>query len=190
MIVRALTRGLAYAGRAKGLEGDEDEVAVESAARIASDMILAGRGADVLALYIQAAPKGDDGNSPGGPKSPLVRALERLPGMVLVPGQSRPDDQDHAQPADSHGEGQGTTDTGLVAPADHPFFAPQLPLITPHMEAPHGGGAGVNMGRELARAAAGPSATPHPPLGHPPRPIALDTENFEKNSVVSVENST
>lgn len=185
LILRALQRGLTYAGQARGLRGPEEEVAVESAARIASDMILAGRGAEVLALYIAAAPKADDSGGGDDAKSPLLRALERLPGMGAVPAQSIGKEAAAERDGNIADNPAPATDQVSVAP----FFHPQTLLIPPHLEPSLPGDLvvadGACVGSEARAAcdqpAAHPAATPYPRGGGSPILSCLSTENFEKN---------
>jgi len=185
LIIRGLQRGLASAMRAKGIEGEEEELAVEAVARIASDLILAGQGRDVLAIYAQAAPKSDDGElEPGGHKSPLVRALERLPGMVPGPESSRAalDEKENAViPAI---QAQGATHPQSVVPSGQPFFTPQKQLLPPDLDAPEIGRAGhLTRGPDVRPAARPGHPLPPGPLAPPPYTPGY-TGNFEKNSPV------
>ncbi len=187
LIIRGLQRGLADAMRAKGVGAniDEEELAVMAVAHIASDMILVGQGRDVLAIYAQAAPKSDDGNDdPGGQKSPLVRALERLPGMVPGPESSRAviDEAENAIiPAI---QARGTTHPQSVAPSGQPFFIPQKQLLPPDLDAPEFARANDLTRGPDVRAAARPGHPLPPGSPAPPPCPRLNTENFEKNSPV------
>jgi hypothetical protein len=188
LIIRGLQRGLASAMRAKGIEGDEEELAVEAVARIASDLILAGQGRDVLAIYAQAAPKSDDGElEPGGHKSPLVLALERLPGMVPGPESSRAalDATENAViPAI---QAHGATHPQSVAPSGQPFFTPQHQLLPPDLDAPAPSREGELMRGPDVRAAGHPGH-PLPPGSPAPPPYTSGyTENFEKKPNVEAE---
>lgn len=173
LLLAGLRRGLAYAARTKGLDGEEEELATETVARIASDLILAGQGRDVLAILAQAAPKSDDGAGDPGKESPLVAALRRLPGMVGGP--------ESARAAPGHAETQtntepptpGPTDTAFVPPAAPPFFAPQVPLLPPVLEP-------APPGPRAARAPA-PGGPPTPGVRPPVPGIYPGTEKFEKN---------
>jgi hypothetical protein len=182
LIIRGLQRGLANAMRAKGAEGDEEELAVAAVAHIASDLILAGQGRDVLAIYAQAAPKSDDGDDqPGGHKSPLVRALERLPGMVQGPEQSRADDGEAGNAVIPAIQAPGATYPQSVAPSGQPFFTPQGQLLPADLVPLDVSAHAVSRGPD-ARAAGRPG---HPlPPGSPPSPLhtPVDTGNFEKKS--------
>lgn len=190
LLVGALKRGLALAGRQKfRLEGDEETLAMETAAMVAADMVLAGRGDEVLKLYAVATSRDGEaaGGSEGRRKSALVSALERLPGMVVVPGQS--DAGSSPLPSsDKTGEyDPSATDQKSVTHLNGPFFSLQLPLT------PGGGGtidaasqlsdAGYDRADLVAREATGRGAgyPLHPPA-HPSAGIHLRAENFEKNS--------
>lgn len=177
LIVRGLTRGLASAMRAKGAEGTEDELAVEAVARIASDLILAGQGRDVLAIYAQAAPKSDDGDEdPGGNKSPLVRALERLPGMVSGPERSQTEPGARADAVIPEVYSQGATYPQSVVPTGQPFFAPQGQLLPAELVEPA-------LAREPDAPAPARPGYPLPPGSPPPPPYTPDhSGNFEKKS--------
>lgn len=178
LLLQGLNRGLAYAARAKGLKGSDEDLAVESVARIASDLILAGNGRDVLAIYAQAAPKSDDGDA-GGSKSPLVQALERMPGMLAVPGQSQRVEETEAERLETPRETPGPTNPQSVAP----FFAPQVPLLPPDLEpAPGAIARDVEPAPPPASRAPGPGGLPPTPGGgHPTHSLRLNAENFEKN---------
>ncbi len=160
LLNRALMRGLEIAGRERGLVGDADEVATEAAARIASDLVLAGRGDEVLKLLAVA---GVNDDKKPGEKSPLLHALERMPGMPAAQGApitgqtftQAPDPADipATRPADNQSEAQTSA----------PFFALQRPLLPAELapaQAPGGGGA--------------------PPLPAPAPHMGLRAENFEK----------
>jgi len=153
LLVRALTRGLAIAGRSKGLEGTDDEVATESAARIAADLIVAGRGDEVLKLLAVASPANEPAGGKDGEDSLLSRSLRRLPGMgsgaVPVPARSQVIEAEAAEGLQSQENASGPTDTQSSGPGLAPFFAPQLPLVAP----PGEGDAGAPGARELAREA-------------------------------------
>lgn len=176
------------AGAAKGLHAaSEDELAVETAAHIASELILAGRGDEVLKLYaVATARDGEAGGGEDGPKSPLTRALERLPGMPGVPGQSQPTDDTAHGPAFTQGYPQSATDAKSVAP----LFIAQMPLIDPRAEgAVHAVEDADQAPREASNTRAPGSwptggrapATPYPPSGASPEFIQVHAENLEKN---------
>ncbi len=181
LLLRGLQRGLAHAGRAKGLEGDEEEVATQSVAMIASDMVLAGQGRDVLAIWAQAAPKGDEGD-PDAKKSPLLRALERMPGLGSVPDSSQPAIAPAQNRAESTENAQAPTDPASVTLPDQPFFSPQRTLLPPSLDAAHPLPSSPDPARApLARApSGGGGGTPYPPSAAPPGFIPLGTGNFEK----------
>jgi hypothetical protein len=181
LIIRGLTRGLASAMRAKGAQGDEEELAIAAVAHIASDLILSGQGRDVLAIYAQAAPKSDDGDGDERHKSPLVRALERLPGMVAVPESSRADDGEGENAVIPAIQATGATHPQSVAPSGQPFFTPQGQLLPADLVPLDVSAHAVSRGPD-ARAAGRPG---HPlPPGSPPSPLhtPVDTGNFEKKS--------
>lgn len=184
LLLRGIKRGLAQAGRARGIQGDEDEVATEAVARIASDLILAGQGRDVLAIFAQAAPKGDEGGG-GDTESPLQQALRRMPGLQngtavpLVPLDATPI---RAEPMENDTR---PTDPASVTRHGQPFFSPQQTLLPPGVEASpavpieHGGVARA----DDAGARGGRATRPDPPTPHPAAPppsVRLHTENFEK----------
>ena len=185
LIIRGLQRGLASAMVAKGADprADEEELAVEAVAHIASDLILAGQGRDVLAIYAQAAPKGDDyDGEEGGRKSPLVRALERLPGMVPGPQSSLSGPVEASDMAIPEVRALGATHPQSVAPPGQPFFNPQRTLLPPDRDA------GTPVRGELvrgpdARDPAGARAHPLPPGSpRPPSCTPVVSGNFEKKS--------
>lgn len=204
LLVSALTRGLAIAGRAKGLIGDEEEVATESAARIAADLILAGRGDEVLKLLAVATPASDPAGSERA-KSPLLAALERLPGMqhsgAPVLGASEPAPIGAPDPGIAEAQPDRPSDPQSDGRGFQPFFLPQLPLATVADDAattpPPGAlaigsdeaaaalGAGLlgAAARDRARDPRGPGAgTPYPPLPARVHALPLSAENFENFS--------
>lgn len=167
----AIVDGLERAGREKGLTGSAEEVARQSAARIVSDMILAGQGADVLKLAVLAAPKvGENGDGNDG-ESPVLRALQRMPGMVVVPERSSQKTTQAQIDVESVTYEVSATDYKSDArPNDappQPFFAPQqaLPLLPADRAAP----------------------APHPPAGAAPTPIYPHSANLEKSENFSRE---
>lgn len=190
LLLRGLKRGLSIAGRAKGLEGSDDEVAVESVARIASDLILAGQGRDVLAIFAQASAKGDGADDPEN-ASPLQRALNRLPGLKNGTDVSREGLEQPAIAADSRENATRPTDAGSVEHQNQPFFAPQRILLPPDMDPtpppvrtpaaellPPGARGILDGARAPGGAGAGDPPTPHPAT--PPPRTPLDAEIFEK----------
>jgi len=189
LILRGLQRGLASAMRAKGARGeDEEELAVEAVAHIASDLILAGQGRDVLAIYAQAAPKNNDyDDAPGGHKSPLVRALERLPGMVTGPESARAASGEQENSVIPAIQAQGATHPQSVAPPGQPFFTPQRQLLPPALTAPEAVRPSALVRGPDVRAAGRPGYPPPP--GSPPSPLytPVNTENFEKKSSAEAE---
>lgn len=164
----AIIKGLNYAGRTKGLEGTPEEVATESAARIVSDMILAGQGSDVIKIMVMAAPKSEDGQG-NGKESPVLAALQKLPGLVNGPQSSPAEQADgetsrHPETCDA-----SASDNESVADVQRPFFAPQqtLPIVEP--------------GAPAADRTGPARGTPPPPARVSPDTMGLGTENFEKN---------
>ena len=181
LLLQGLHRGFELAGRERGLTGEADEVVIESIARVASDLILAGAGRDALAILAQSAPKSDDYDDPGGErKSPLVQALERLPGLAPGSAQSQNYPQLAVTPENTEQQRGGATYTQSVAPPGQPFFSPQQRLLPPDLDAP---------GRECARDLARPQDASAPVGGgYPPPPRSASppytpgcTTNFEKN---------
>jgi len=190
LIIRGLQRGLASAMRAKGIDGEEEELAVEAVARIASDLVLAGQGRDVLAIYAQAAPKSDDGDlEPGGHKSPLVRALERLPGMVPGPESSRAAMEATENAVIPAIQPPGATHPQSVVPSGQPFFTPQKQLLPPDLDAPDLSRAGaLTRGPDVRPPARPRPGHPLPPGPPPPPPYTPGyTGNFEKKSNAEAE---
>lgn len=179
LLLRGLTRGLAHAGRIKhGLHGEDEEVAVETVAMIASDLIRAGQGRDVLAIYAQAAPKSDEGEE-GGKKSALVRALERLPGMVDVPERSLSPLAASSEALEMQPSATRPTDYTSVTP----YFTPQVALpLPPYLEPPLAVSRDDRALDPDAREAS-PAARVPPTPGVPTTPmdIRVNAENFEKN---------
>lgn len=171
LLVGALHRGLEIAGRERGIGGDAEAVATETAAQIAADLIRAGRGDEVLKLLAVSQIKSDEGGDSQG-ETPLTRALKQLPGLGAVPLASQsgavgeqPGEYIHAQSTTCDtAPTTCATDTVSVGRENSPFFLPQRPLF---------GGAAH------PAAAAGEGATPP---AAPPRPVFyLDGKNFEKN---------
>lgn len=191
LLVRGLQRGLAHAGRVKyGIAGDEEEAAMQSVAMIASDMVLAGQGRDVLAIWAQAAPKGDEGDE-GGKKSVLLAALESLPGLGSVPNPSQLPRKPAENAAESKENEPLPTYPAFVTPSDQPFFSPQGNLLPPSTLPPPVGVFSGDQALEPASARAnqgasprrgGGTGTPYPPSARPPGILHPDTENLEKNS--------
>lgn len=153
LIIQGLQRGFEKAGRARGLMGEGEEVVIESIAQVAADLILGGNGRDALALLVGAAPKDGDGERE---KSPLVRALERLPGMVSGPERSQTEPGERADAVIPEVYDGGATHPQSVALPHQPFFAPQARLLPPDLDAP-----------TLVR---GPDARAAERPGHPPPP--------------------
>lgn len=203
LLVNALTRGLAIAGRAKGLAGDDEEVATESAARIAADLILAGRGDEVLKLLAVATPASDPAGGERA-KSPLLAALERLPGMqnsgAPVPGASEATAPGAPGAVSAEAQPPRPSDPQSEGRDFRPFFLPQLPLATiaddaaltpPHTHLASSAAeasAGATQtsdayGHVGARTGAAPGAgTPYPPLPARAPTLPLSAENFENFS--------
>ena len=181
MIICGLTRGLASAMRAKGAHGDEEELAIAAVAHIASDLILSGQGRDVLAIYAQAAPKSDDGDDDGRHRSPLVRALERLPGMVAVPESSRVDDGEAESAVIPAVQPTRATHPQSVVPSGQPFFTPQGQLLPADLVPLDVSPRAVSRGPD-ARAAGRPGHPLPPGSPLPPLYTPVDTGNFEKKS--------
>ncbi len=196
LLVDALHRGLEQAGRLKGLNGSPHEVATEAAARIACDMVLAGRGDEVLKLYAIATPATDDLAGSGGRKSALMEALERLPGMVGEGAEGPETSLDDGGDGEiceqsatcDGGSGDGKSD---VAPSEsHPvtldaqgqvigkgggaFFDPQPMLIEPD-------GFELAGARGAYGARAARPATPHTPPAGPRGVNSLDGKNLDSS---------
>lgn len=195
LLMRGLQRGLAHAGRAKGLIGDEEEVATQSVAMIASDMVLAGQGRDVLAIWAQAAPKGDEGDE-GGKKSVLLAALESLPGLGSVQNPSQLPRKPAENAAESKKNEPLPTYPAFVTRSDQPFFSPQGNLLPPSvLPPPHPASddaspsivpATSSARAGVARTQEEGAGTPYPPSARPPGILHPDTENLEK---ISEENA-
>lgn len=182
----AIVDGLAMAGERAGIEGDRATQAREAAARIVSDMILAGRGEEVLKLAAVIAPKVGEDKAPGD-DSPVLAALKRMPGMVPGHNQATYSSEPDESAAPSMACGTRTTDcqsdgAGEAPKPGHqvqsavPYFAPQLPLLPAELEAPAArldGGAG---GR--GRAPTPPAAGTRPPL----YPETAPLENFQNGA--------
>ena len=189
LLLRGLQRGLANVGRANGFEGDEEELATQSVAMIASDMVLAGQGRDVLAIWAQAAPKGDEGDE-GGKKSPLLRALERMPGLGSVLDSSQPALAPAQNSEESDENDKRPTDPASVTQLHQPVFCPQWtllpaptpPPIHPSMDAAHSLPSSPDPARtpRARLPGVGGGGTPYPPSAASPGIIRLGTGNFEK----------
>lgn len=179
LLSAAITDGLELAGRTTGIEGDSESVAKECAARIVSDMILAGRGEEVLKLGAVLAPKGGDDDGKRG-KSPVLDALSRMPGMLpgrepsqvaeRVPNTAEESDTCATRTTDGR-SGARAEQADQVAP--RPFFAPQLPLLPAELSGSRGpAGAG---------AAAAGAGTPHPPARGATPPTYPGSAPLEKS---------
>lgn len=186
LLVSALNRGLAIAGREKGLKGDDEEVATEAAAQIAADLIRAGRGDEVLKLYAVAAPKGDEDGGGKGARSPLLEALERLPGALDAPQASASTDR-HAQSGDistTYDYRATDTQSGVhlrdtpEPPAGGMFFQPQ-----PSLFAPLAAGSSAPQGQ----GGQGAGHPPHPPRAGSSPAIGLRADDFEKTESAPLE---
>jgi hypothetical protein len=157
ILLSAIQKGLAMAERAYRLNaqldtdlggcGDES-LALEAAARIASDMVLAGQGRDVLALWASVAVKSDGKDGGGAERGTLAEALRRLPGTknstfepldgaVQSPADSG---QHETSGASSACDGSptdyasvGAANQVVMADPSRPFFHPQglLPGMVP-----------------------------------------------------------
>lgn len=189
LLLRGLQRGLAQVGRGKGFEGDEEELATQSVAMIASDMVLAGQGRDVLAIWAQAAPKGDEGDETSK-KSPLLRALERMPGLGAVPDSSQLASVPAQNSAESADTQTSPTDPASVTQLHQPVFCPQWTLLPPPTPPPHPHS--LDAANPLPSSpdptrtprarlpGGGGGGTPYPPSAASPGYIHLGTGNFEK----------
>lgn len=183
LLMTAINRGLAIAGREKGLSGDDAQVATESAAQIVADMVRCGRGDEVIKIYVAASPSKADDDSEGGLSS-LEQALGQLPGLnrglkAAPIDEEQPHSLIHQECArDLQSlEGEYTppdyTGSACLSEGGAPFFAGQFELLS-----------GDSLGVGGARPYQGPrpSSPPHPP-SHQPLPLmGLSPENFEKNS--------
>ncbi len=197
LLVDALQSGLEQAGRLKGLTGSPEEVATQAAARIACDMVLAGRGDEVLKLYAIATPASDDPPGGGGRKSALMEALERLPGMVGEGAEGPETSLDGGDDSESSeqstacdgGSGDGKSDgappesqtvtldsDGQVIGKGGPraFFDPQPMLIQPD-------GFELAGARGAYGARATRAATPHTPPAGPRGVNSLDGKNLDSS---------
>lgn len=155
LLVDAIDKGLAMAAEARGLPGETDEeLAASAAAQIAAEMVLAGRGDEVLKLRVLAMPK--NAGAAGDPKEGetwLTRALGQLPGTKTPPGDRAP----IAAPIDTVRDEPRAPNSQSEAPEFTPVFLPQIPLLAP-----------------------GPG-TPHPPSAAPASTVPVQTDRFEKN---------
>ena len=131
LINTAITRGLAYGGRERAPDDfiglTDDEAAVESAARIVSDMILAGQGNDVIKIWSQVATKDNDKESE--PRNVLAEALARLPARNQVPDMSRNSFDNGERLINTGDADRGTTDYKSGGVDNQPYFAPQGCLL-------------------------------------------------------------
>jgi hypothetical protein len=187
ILIDSIERGLAIAGRKRGLIGDDEEVAAQTTAHIVSDMVLAGEGRDVIKIYALATSKSDGAQPGAAGKSSLINALKRLPRGKSGP-VSDVDDNDGMNNADnSDSYEQGAPDCQLVAlvsgdddqaPGNdkQPFFSPQKTLEL-DVFADSSDSAG-----EFAQPGEPAKATPSTPSGPTPHCIGVDSENFEKNN--------
>ena len=106
---RAIRRGLADAARDLGHQGSDDELSAATAAEIVRQMVRAGEGDRVLAIWQAVAPATEPrGNAQPGDDSPLSAALGRMPGATGAPVAYLPG----ARPRP---DGAITGDTGQVA---------------------------------------------------------------------------
>jgi hypothetical protein len=160
ILLSAIQKGLAMAERAYRLNAQldtdlggaaDESLALEAAARIASDMVLAGQGRDVLALWASVAVK-SDGKDGSAERGTLAEALRRLPGSknstfepldgaVRSPADSGQHETSGASaacdgsPTDyaSVGTSNQTSNGAVSADLARPFFHPQslIPGMVP-----------------------------------------------------------
>lgn len=197
--------GLADAARARGAKGTDDECSVAAIRMISQDMILAGRGEDLLRIYATVSASRAGGETKEDERrSPILRALEALPPVPITsrplprpPGAGAAVDEEATGAPDSDSDvppgeedpwprsshpapppgpaGGGELLAGGPGPAFHPTFVPQLALID-------------GWGRTASEAQAGapgPGGAPPPP----PRPgsrgsFALHTAPHDFSRVV------
>lgn len=131
LINTAITRGLAYGGKEKAPDDfvglNDEEAAVESAARIVSDMILSGQGNDVIKIWSQVATKDNDKESAS--KNVLAEALARLPQRSQAPDVSRSTGDTGERLINKGDADGGTTDYKSGGTHNQPYFAPQGCLL-------------------------------------------------------------
>jgi hypothetical protein len=180
ILIDSIERGLAIAGRKRGLIGDDEEVAAQTTAHIVSDMVLAGEGRDVIKIYALATSK-SDGSQPGAAgRSSLINALKRLPRGKSGPVSDVDDNNSMDNADNSESYRQGAPDCQLVARVDgeekQPFFSPQKTLELNNF-ADSSDSAG-----DIAQPGEPDKATPYTPSGPTPHCIRVDSENFEKNN--------
>lgn len=165
ILVRGIRAGEVLAGRAYGLTGSDEDVAVKTVANIVADMIKSGNGADVLKLQAVVETRAVDDSASGGGSS-LLGALGRMPAPGAVPAQSQQDIQQDVGLDYSDTYGAGATDAQSVALSKQPFFSPQKVLE-------FGGAGGQADGQADAREGG------YPPPGTPPPAYRVDRKNFE-----------
>jgi len=164
----AIVKGMENAGREKGFQGDPEDVAMQTAAAIISDMILAGRGDEVLKVAVLAAPKLDaDGDLGNGKDSPVLSALRRLPGLKVAQKSHNPQTiEQTTEQSTTYNDGATHPESEARQNADKDglVFAPQSLLLDGRSEP----------GQAHA-------LSPLPPTRGPTPPIYPDAGNFEKN---------
>ena len=128
LLVTAIERGLAGDITGELAESDRQERATQQAAQEVANMIAAGQGDRVIALFAAVAPNTDEDAS-NAAKTGLLGALARLPGELAS--------RDQAEQGESPGESapctSGATDNGSDASTWRPIppAARPLPLDQP-----------------------------------------------------------
>ena len=183
ILIDAIERGLAIAGRKRGLIGDDEDVAAQTTAHIVSDMVLAGEGRDVIKIYALATSKADGSQSGNAAKSSLINALKRLPRGKNVRVSDVNDNGNIDNAGNSSGYQQGAPDCQLVARAHgddkQPFFSPQKTLELDDVSEFSSISSSAG---DFAQPGHPGKATPYTPSGPTPHCIGVDSENFEKNN--------
>lgn len=181
----AIKQGLVLAGRHKGLRyEDQERVATETAAMIVSDMVLGGRGDEVLRLLAVSEGKSTGAGSQNGRQSWLTQALSSMPGMSGGSQRDQAARQGPKNGSNSEDSAPGAHDPVSDAPLKAPFFTPQPPLLGHSSD--HAQGDDDSAIDEGARAESAPARTPtappHPPLARSHISLRVSGEDFEKNS--------
>ncbi|MEJ1355725.1 MAG: hypothetical protein RPU39_13690 [Candidatus Sedimenticola sp. (ex Thyasira tokunagai)] len=163
VLVTAIERGLAGDIEGQMTEEVRIEQATQTAAQIAADMLGAGRGDQVLALYAASAPKSDQGDG-NAAQSALQNALDRL-GSGADSHETPIDTQTASKTvAGTRVYGEPSTDSTPVEGYNPPSIPSQHGLFpaSGRDQAPSGGEGGA------------------PPLSPRPEGIPVEREIFEK----------
>ena len=143
-VLAGIHLGLADAARTKGVQGSDDECAIAAIRMICGDMVLAGRGEDLVRIYATVSAKGNDDPGERPIKSPILAALEALP-VVRFPSLSG--EPDGVVEPGCGQQAEGAPDSDSVVPLSDPISGFTRPPVAgpargvrPPAEPAHAGG--------------------------------------------------